>query len=351
MSVDASPSSTQGRFEVLDGVRGLAALAVMVFHHSYSAGMPLFRTAWTAVDAFFILSGFVLAHGYGARIQSGQLGLSDFLRVRAIRLAPLYLLGSLLGLAVFIAGHGPSATEIATTALLGFCLIPTLAQTAQPAPIFPLNEPSWTLFFEAFVNVVFFFWASKAKAGRPWLVAAIALICYFLLYRTNTVGLHGGWGNTNFLIGFPRVTYHFFAGVIIYRVHQKLSGEHAALGLLLIALMFYLFAAPFGGAPALNAFIVAPLVVLVNARAHQGGARLGALHVYLGQLSYPLYVTHVPIFHALSLSPAFAAMPPWGQLALGCAVSVVAAHGLIDLDAAVRRRLSRRRPSLQVNQS
>lgn len=351
MSIDAARPATQGRFEVLDGVRGLAALAVMVFHHSYSAGMPLLRTAWTAVDAFFILSGFVLAHGYGARIQSGHLGLGEFLRVRAIRLAPLYLLGSALGLAVFIARHDPSATEIATTALLGFCLIPTLAQTTLPAPIFPLNEPSWTLFFEAFVNVVFFFWASKARAGRPWLVAAVALLCYFLLYRTATVGLHGGWGNTNFLIGFPRVIYHFFVGIILHRVHQRLGGEHAALGLLLIALMFYLFAAPFGGAPALNALVVAPLVVLVNARTRPGGARIGAMQVYLGQLSYPLYVTHVPIFHALSLSPAFAAMPPWGQLATACAVSWLAAHGLIDLDAAVRRRLSGRKPSLQMNRS
>jgi len=91
------------RYEVLDGLRGVAAISVMLMHYSENTVNPLFKNADIAVDLFFILSGFVLAHAYGARLAGGWSPWL-FMRARIIRLYPLYLLGSLIGLAAMLVG-------------------------------------------------------------------------------------------------------------------------------------------------------------------------------------------------------------------------------------------------------
>jgi len=67
------------RLLLLDGMRGIAALAVIAFHMSSSRG-ALFAEAWLAVDFFFLLSGFVVARAYGSRFAT--LGFRQFMRIR-----------------------------------------------------------------------------------------------------------------------------------------------------------------------------------------------------------------------------------------------------------------------------
>src|SRR5215475_6172665 len=90
-------------FEVLDGLRGVAAFAVVVFHFmEYIApdyGHSFIGHGFLAVDFFFCLSGFVIAYAYDGRVSS--LGLGEFFRSRLIRLHPLVVMGSLLGLLGF----------------------------------------------------------------------------------------------------------------------------------------------------------------------------------------------------------------------------------------------------------
>lgn len=95
-------TSSKKHFELLDGLRGIAALAVVIFHF-----MEMFITdfsknfiahGYLAVDFFFCLSGFVVAYAYDERIQ--QMSLKDFFRIRLIRLHPLVILGS-IGFAIF----------------------------------------------------------------------------------------------------------------------------------------------------------------------------------------------------------------------------------------------------------
>jgi peptidoglycan/LPS O-acetylase OafA/YrhL len=91
-------------FVTLDGLRGIAALAIVARHapvlfNSVSIyvqsdiGKPtaLFFESYLAVDFFVALSGFVLAHAYGQRLRGGMPA-SEFMTVRLIRLYPLYLL-------------------------------------------------------------------------------------------------------------------------------------------------------------------------------------------------------------------------------------------------------------------
>ena len=87
------------RFTGLDGLRGLAALAVFGAH----VPDPLLRDALPgcdlAVDLFFALSGFVLAHAYFERLRKGM-GVGTFFKRRVIRLYPLYALGTIISLSI-----------------------------------------------------------------------------------------------------------------------------------------------------------------------------------------------------------------------------------------------------------
>src|ERR1700754_3533814 len=94
---------TKQHFEILDGLRGIAALAVVTFHFmewAYSDYSKNFiGHGFLAVDFFFCLSGFVIGYAYDDRI--GKMGVWEFFKSRLIRLHPLVILGSILGLIAF----------------------------------------------------------------------------------------------------------------------------------------------------------------------------------------------------------------------------------------------------------
>jgi peptidoglycan/LPS O-acetylase OafA/YrhL len=80
------------RFETLDALRGLAALAVVSGHTQDLFGGSIFPLGYLAVDFFFMLSGFVLAYAYGQRVEGG-LTVGHFMKARLIRFYALYLIG------------------------------------------------------------------------------------------------------------------------------------------------------------------------------------------------------------------------------------------------------------------
>lgn len=91
-------------FDVLNGLRGIAATAVASMHFFYYT-VPLHPAIVApAVDFFFVLSGFVIAHSYGDQLV-GSLSVGRFMLARAIRLYPLYLLGLLMGAAAIATYH------------------------------------------------------------------------------------------------------------------------------------------------------------------------------------------------------------------------------------------------------
>lgn len=95
---------TKQHFEILDGLRGVAAVAVVVFHFmefvTPSYHDNFIAHGFLAVDFFFCLSGFVVAYAYDNRLE--KLGVVQFLKLRLIRLHPLVLIGAAFGLLAFI---------------------------------------------------------------------------------------------------------------------------------------------------------------------------------------------------------------------------------------------------------
>lgn len=342
------------RFTALDGVRGVAAVAVVLFHFSQLEASPWLRRGWLAVDVFFCLSGFVIAHSYQHKIERG-LGFVAFARARLSRLYPLYLLALFLGALTFLGTlehhRDVSAGEIATAVALGALALPYMndivvadGEGRITGALFPLNDPAWSLFFELFVNVLFFVVLLLRWRRISVLVAAGAL-CYLFVARWH--GLNAGWDTDTFIVGFPRVVYAFFAGVLIYRLRDRAFTAPTTWGLLAMLAMVASFLLP--ASPWISVacvLLVGPLVIWVNA-AVSPGPRLASWGAFLGGISYPLYITHVPVYRALSMvEPAGGWQAPGWAVILGCTgVAMLAAWGGALLDARYRTwRSDRRRP-------
>src|ERR1700750_3327259 len=126
---------TKQHFEILDGLRGVAALAVVTFHFmeivfsDYSKNF--IGHGFLAVDFFFCLSGFVIAYAYDDRI--GKMGLLEFFKSRAIRLHPLVILGSVLGLLSFL--FDPLSTHAVTYPAGKMMLIVLTSLMLIPFPV------------------------------------------------------------------------------------------------------------------------------------------------------------------------------------------------------------------------
>jgi len=297
---DPSPSTRPPRrLQTLDGLRGVAALAVMAHH------MPLFfgghfPEAYLSVDFFFALSGVVIALAYRSRLEAG-LSPAAFFRLRSIRLYPLYLAGLLLGalaaLAAVKLGGSPMGLEkFLRSGAFALFMLPSFLSFS----LYPINGPAWSLAYELLVNLAYALWLRKL--GRAWLaglcaVAGLSLIPFaFLRARGIDAGYDWGWDQGAIALG--RVLYSFVLGVLI------LGLDPARLPRLrpwIIAgiLILILSAEPTGLLrPCFDLAAVWALLPglvclgLGNEPQSAWGARLCAL---LGEASYGIYVIHYPV--------------------------------------------------------
>ncbi|MFL5286868.1 MAG: acyltransferase family protein [Rhodopila sp.] len=143
----------------LDGLRGIAALVVVFLHGTLFVGNIRYRpdAACLAVDFFFMLSGFVIAHAYDERLAHGMTW-RQFMAVRIIRLYPMLLLGTAMGAVLFIAAHlARHEAGVMATLLMAagsFMLLPVGLAAGTVA--YPVNIAAWSLFFEWLFTTVEF---------------------------------------------------------------------------------------------------------------------------------------------------------------------------------------------------
>jgi peptidoglycan/LPS O-acetylase OafA/YrhL len=348
-----TPSSR--RFDALDGMRGLAALFVMVYHITEQNGLNYARDSQAAVDLFFVLSGFVIMHSYGSAILSGM-RFGDYLTSRLIRLGPLYLAGLVLGVAAMGAaiahhhGDGIRLSHLWTATGLGLVGLPYLNAVSwplghhmTPGVIFPLNGPAWSLFFELFINICFFFYLARWRRLSGWLI--LGLMALFLFTRFWTHEGNAGWGTDNFWAGFPRVAAEFFLGALLCVWHQQLNWRGTPLKVAitfgLIALVFVFFLSSSDNKALIDAVVLSPLAILAGAQLHLG-PKARQLCQQLGDLSYPVYIIHVPL-HRLAIEMlGLETLPALQQLVIVSAIVVVCAMVLTKADEQVRRALKAR---------
>ena len=363
--------TAQGKqhYEVLDGLRGTAAIMVVLFH---IMGMPI---AWAdegqwlhhaamAVDFFFGLSGFVVAYAYDDRW--GRMSVGRFFAVRLIRLHPLVLLGAVLGLISFLID--PFAVNqrlvpipvVLRDFALACLLLPYAALPNRWTDTHSLNSPSWSLLQEYIANIAYAFVLrrlGKRALGVAVALAAIALL--WVLWRTNHIDVGSDWSSV--WMGSARMAFSFTMGMWLYRLREGLP--KVRLGWIpLSAILVLVFAAPMvpdslphgnGIFEAAAVILLFPAMILCGAHSEIGQVEL-ALCKFAGRISYPLYILHYPFLliymnFALFRKPSQAALhlAALGSFLLVVAISVLA---LKFYDEPMRRWLRNRsiQPSSQV---
>ncbi|MCW1383291.1 acyltransferase [Novosphingobium sp. KCTC 2891] len=313
-------------YAALDGLRGLAAFAVLLFHScgtiEVGVGPPM---TFLAVDFFFCLSGFVLAHAYGERLATGALSHAAFLKLRVQRLHPIIVLGVLLGLAAELAIGRISPGEAWANVPATVLLIPLGFAFRQAA--YPLDNPLWSLAFEFSGGVLLGLLARAHTA--VWIALAALGACGIAMLIAMGAGFDGlGFSSPKMFIGgFARLLLPFASGVALYRLQAarpatiSAAWSFAGLGLLLFV---YDFEGMVGTLVAVA--ILIPGIVALGANARPG--RFDGVMRSAGRLSYPLYALHLPIVDTIATFTAGSApgsASRWMLLGLALGLSVIVA--------------------------
>lgn len=376
----ASFANTKPHYELLDGLRGVAAILV-VFYHIFEgfsfaeltngAGSGLITTlnhGHIAVDFFFILSGFVISYAYDSRWQ--EMSTWQFFKRRLIRLHPMLIMGALIGVVAFAFvgferwdGTTAPTSWVMIAMLLTMLMIPAVPgvpyEVRGNGEMFPLNGPGWSLFFEYVGNILYALFIRRLSTK---LLAALTVVlgvvhAWFFLFDVSGYGMIGvGWtiDEVNFWGGLVRMLFPFTLGMWLARTFKprKVKGAFWICSIALIAL----FAVPYiasEGVVNLNCLyeyvciaFVFPLIVWLGACGSSKGAT-SKVNRLLGDISYPLYIVHYPImyvFYAWLIEKQIYTLGSClGMALLVVAASIILAFLCLKLyDEPVRRWLSRR---------
>ena len=277
----------------LDALRGLAAIAVLVFH----LGFPVFG-AHLAVDFFFMLSGFVMARTYEQRQQSGAMGPLKFMQVRYKRLWGWMALGTSIGLVGAIMASGASAQLFIAYAFM-LALLPALNTPAMP---YFLNVPLWSIIYELVANAAHAL--GLARMGEKSL-AVFALACFVgLSWATVTVGFpRGGFVEYHWLSLF-KVGVSYTLGILIWRLWgdtPPIKVSFAAAFAALPAFCLFLYVWNLSLAPLFFIAVLSPLMMFGDMGARFEGEAARRWAKALGDISVPLYAIHLPLIMLIKL--------------------------------------------------
>lgn len=366
-------SDSKPHYELLDGLRGVAALLVVWYHlFEAFATSPVdqrFNHGYLAVDFFFLLSGFVIGYAYDERWGRG-LRMRDFIKRRLIRLHPMVVLGSLLGAAAFfvqgsVRWNGePVSTGMVLAALLcGLLLIPAWPGAGHEVrgngEMYPLNGPGWSLFFEYLGNLLYMLLLRRLPTR--WLTLLVALtgaaLAAFAIGDLSGYGHLGvGWtlAGSNFPGGMLRLLFAFPAGLLLARRFRpvRIRGAFWLCSLSLAVLL----AMPYVGSEqnhlfnglydTLSTLLLFPLLLWLGASGHATDAATARICGFLGDISYPLYMVHYPsmyLFYAWVWNHGYTFSEVWPVAAALFAGNILLAWFVLKIyDEPLRRLLTAR---------
>jgi peptidoglycan/LPS O-acetylase OafA/YrhL len=351
-----SDAHKSAKFVTLDGLRGFAALAVMIFHFQdhtkLMGGWAPFKAGSLAVDFFFVLSGFVIAHAYERRFSAGM-SMGQFVGARLIRLAPMYLFGTALAVAYAVVlrwrhyySHPDPSKVFILDIFLALFAIPIL----QPLKAFyPFNFPAWSLIYELIANIAYRL-SFKLLSVRILIgLVALSYVATFIKFRTFGTSVGIGY----FAPDSVKVIYGFFAGVLVYQVWSRSTFRpKVPAWLLVVAILLLLVDKKY------EHYAAAAFPVLVYFGASAQFTRItGRIFVILGELSFGIYMIHAAVMDfALKMVDRLhgASASDWGPCAAvptAIAVIFLAFVSYHIYDVPVRSRMMRllRRPSSKLS--
>jgi peptidoglycan/LPS O-acetylase OafA/YrhL len=297
-----TPVPTPPDLRALTGLRFLAALWVVLYTawpHLDVDFVPVAVTrGYLGVEAFFILSGFILSHVYLEAVGQKRFGYGGFLWARLARVYPLHLVtlfGMIgLGLAAGVAGLAIDGSLTDWRALPANL---TLTHAWGLAPSSAFNHPSWSISAEWFAYLAFpaFAFVAWRLRDRPVLATVLAAVFALGLYAAFEPLAGYSLTEATFRWGALRIVPCFALGCALYLVHRRGPIPHAG-PVALISGAAALASASLGLWDAITVLAAGGLILglgaLDNTRAGVLGSRAG---VYLGEISYSIYMVCAPV--------------------------------------------------------
>ena len=372
----AAFADSKAHYDLLDGLRGVAALIVIWYHvfegfaFASNTSIETLNHGYLAVDFFFILSGFVIGYAYDDR-WGKNLTMKEFFKRRLIRLHPMVIMGAVLGAITFCMQGSVQwdGTHVATSMIMLSLLCTIFFIPAMPGvgyevrgngEMFPLNGPCWSLFFEYIGNILYalFIRRLSTKALTVFVaVLGVALAAFAITDISGYGNLGVGWtlDGMNFGGGLLRMLFPFSMGMLLSRIFKpiKVRGAFWICTIVLIAL----FAVPYlestssicnnGVYEAFCIIVAFPILVWIGASGSTTDKKSAGICKFLGDISYPIYVIHYPImylFYAWLIKNQLYTLEETWQVSLGVFVLclVLAYLCLKFYDEPIRRYLTKR---------
>ncbi len=361
--------TTKPHYPILDGLRGVAAVIVVIFHlceaNATSRFTQVINHGYLAVDFFFLLSGFVIGYAYDDRWQKMSVG--NFFKRRLIRLQPMVIIGSIIGALFFYPQASSIFPAISNTPVWEVIVIMLIGCTMIPVPVsmdirgwhetYPLNGPAWSLFYEYIVNILY---AIGIRKFPKWALSVFVFLSACFLMHMAVFGsdgdVIGGWSlePAQLHIGFARVLYPFFAGLLLFRAGKLAHIKHAFVWCSLLVII--VLALPrFGGEEhlwmnglyeALVIIFIFPLIIYLGASGELHSNSQKKVCKFLGDISYPIYITHYPLIYLYTGWVADKKLPFGNAFTVGALVfiaSILIAYACLKLyDEPVRRWLQKK---------
>ena len=312
-------ADTKPHYNILDGLRGIAALTVVCFHlfeaFATSHLDQRINHGYLAVDFFFILSGFVVGYAYDDRWK--KMTVAEFLKRRFIRLHPMVVMGAVIG-AVMFYFQGCSVWDVSTVSismLLVATLLNALLIPAAPGSeirglgeMYPLNGPSWSLFFEYIGNILYAFVIRKLPTRALSvlvLLAGCGLAAFAVWGPLGDICVGFAMDGVNMTGGSLRLLFAFSAGLLLSRVFKPIHIK-GAFWICSLAVVALLSVPRIGGSEHLwmnglydtvCAVVFFPLLVYLGASGKTTDKITTRVCKFLGDISYPLYMVHYPFIY------------------------------------------------------
>ena len=322
MNMQNSYLTSKPHYEILDGLRGVAAAMVVAFHllEAHSGGNHLnqiINHGYLAVDFFFMLSGFVIGYAYDDRWNRMSTG--TFFKRRLIRLQPMVVMGSIVGAALFWFQDAPCYPAMEGVSAGAVLLVMLLGCTLLPLPLkwdvrgwmemHPLNGPAWSLYYEYIGNILYALFIRKFS--KTALTVLVAIAACFTVHRCLTApagDIVGGWALNweQQYVGLVRLMYPFFGGLLLSRLGWLIRTRKNAFGWCSLMIIAVLSAPRIGGEDgywmnglyeAFCIICIFPVIVSMGAGGRITGKRSAAVCKFLGDISYPVYITHYPLVY------------------------------------------------------
>lgn len=370
--------ASKPRYEILDGLRGVASVMVVLFHlfETYSGGQATqtINHGYLAVDFFFVLSGFVIGYAYDDRWN--KMSTWGFFKRRLVRLQPMVIMGTVLGACFYFFGQDsfPLIGHVSGWMLLVAFVMGCLMIPCSPGmdirgwqEMNTFNGPNWSLTWEYLANILYAFVLRRLSKVAVFILAMVAAFCTLdLCLNLNVFGLLtedrdsnmytviGGWSLTpeQMYIGITRLAYPFLSGLLISRMGRFIKAKNGFMWCSLILVVLFSVPCVGGGGNVMNGaynaaciLLVFPIVVMIGAGSQIKGEKGMKICTFLGGISYPLYITHYPLMYMqMNWAWSHPDAPTYAHIMVGVSVfllSIGIAYACLKLyDMPVRKWLT-----------